>query len=112
MQEKRIKASEEDLSLLELAVGQILKAKKGSFCPEEYEQVAQTLRKIKDFLKDNEVIEQDYTAFFDAKRPFYVTSNTKEEFYVTRRKTLFTRRSYKAYRSFEEPKELVFANLT
>jgi len=94
---ERIRVSEEDLGLLELVAGQISKAKKRSFCPEEYEQAAQKLREIKDSLTHNEISEQDYTDFFGSKRPFYIAPTTQEEFYVTRRNTLFCRRNFKAY---------------
>ena len=111
MQEKMVRAREEDLGLLEIAAEQIEKAKKGSLEPEEYGQAARTLGEIKEYLKNNEISEQDYADFFGSKRPFYV-ANSGEEFYVTRKRTLFTRRNFKAYRSFGEPEKLVFANST
>ena len=97
MQERMIRVSKEDLGLLELAAGQILKAKRHRAFDEgdtDYDNAAATLKNMKTYLLQHPINFGKYYLLFGGdgvfKKPFYVSSKTGREFYLAP-KRLFSR---------------------
>ena len=107
------KVTEKDLSLLEKAAEQLIdymkkdKRKGGDLFAVDYDKAAEYLLEIKRDMTYESVNKDFYMTFFKGGKPFFISPKTRVEFYFTAKKTLFTRRNYKAERSlFRVPRVL------